>query len=90
MLVLVLCSVYAWTSEGKLLWTYATQGKVIPSPAIGPDGTVYVPACGHTAPIVFPGPDWVLGLLLAHVHVAECVWQSVVSCMVHGDAMAWW
>lgn len=34
---------YAITPEGQEKWRYQTEGSVIPSPVIGPDGTIY---CG--------------------------------------------
>ena len=33
---------YAITAEGALKWSYATQGAVRSSPALGADGTLYV------------------------------------------------
>jgi outer membrane protein assembly factor BamB len=32
---------YAVTHNGKVKWSFSTEGKVFSSPAIGPDGTIY-------------------------------------------------
>lgn len=41
-LTILLCSGYAWTDEGSLKWAFETGGGVVSSPAIGPDGTIYL------------------------------------------------
>jgi len=41
-LTIQLCGGYAWTDEGSLKWAFETGGGVVSSPAIGPDGTIYL------------------------------------------------
>jgi outer membrane protein assembly factor BamB len=36
----------AWAQNGTVKWTYQTGGPVRSSPAIGPDGTIYVGSSG--------------------------------------------
>lgn len=36
------CDVYAWADEGIQKWAFMTKSEVASSPAVGPDGTVYV------------------------------------------------
>ena len=35
-------NVYALSADGSLLWQYTTFANVRSSPAIGPDGTLYI------------------------------------------------
>ena len=41
-LTTLLCSGYAWADEGSLKWAFETGGGVVSSPAVGPDGTIYL------------------------------------------------